>query len=97
MAYLNAQEREALLQELKKLNTFNRAKGRLQRIDPKGRLALFRNNQSTGKWITRFDLSGLGTRVTLVEEFKPRPKHSKQRADYELIDIIVEPLPDNRT
>jgi hypothetical protein len=51
MAYLNQAEREALLDELKAL-TFRKAKGRVRRLDPKGRLAYFRNDQRTGEVVT---------------------------------------------
>lgn len=96
MAYLNRQERENLLKELQKLN-FNKAKHKLIRMDPKGRLACFRNNQTTGKWITRFDLLGLGARVTLVESNRVETQHGKQKSIYELVEIIIEPTADNRT
>lgn len=96
MAFLNQQEREALLDELKEKN-FQQIKARLRRIDPKGRLAFFRNAQTVGRWMTRYELSGLGTRVTLVEEAKPFEKKGKLRSNFELVEIVVEPTPDNRT
>lgn len=97
MAFLNRQEREQLRDELKKL-TFNQAKGRLHRIDPKGRLAYLRNMQGTNKYLTRFELIGMGTRVTLVEHLQEVQKRDgKYRAEYELVDVVVEPRPENRT
>ena len=53
------QERDKLLDDLKEMK-FNKAKYKLERIDPKGRLVYFRNVQSVGKWMTRFDLNSLG-------------------------------------
>ncbi len=96
MAYLNKQQRDALLNELKSMN-FKQAKGKLHRIDPKGRLAVYRNNQSVGKWVTRFDLYSLGTRVTLVEVYNTRPQGNRHKAEFELVDVLIEPLPDNKT
>jgi hypothetical protein len=98
MAYLNKQEREALLNDLAKMS-FNQAKGKLRRMDPKGRLAFYRNIQSTTNYHTRFDLEGLGTRVTLIERQveNPAKKPGNVAADFELAEVIVEPLPGNRT
>lgn len=98
MAYLNTQEREALLTELKALDFFH-AKRRLMTSDKKGRLRYYRNAQRSGFLETRFDLEGLGTRVTLVEKHDRTPNAKKPEvydSQYELVDIIVEPLPDNR-
>lgn len=96
MAYLNKSEREALYDELKNMK-FNQAKWKLSRLDPKGRLAFLRNAQATGKLLTRYELAGLGTRVTLVEEHNTKVKDAKIKGDYVLVDVIVEPTPDNRT
>lgn len=98
MAYLNAQERDALLSELSRMD-FNKAKARLRRMNHKAKLALFRNVQYTGEWITRYDLPGLGTRVTLVEDRVPSSgdPNRREQAKYELVKVIVEPLPENRT
>jgi hypothetical protein len=96
MAYLNASEREALLNELQNMN-FNRARGKLRRMDPKGRLAFFRNVQNVNEWTTRYDLEGLGTRVTLVESRENRPKGIVVVPKFELSRIIVEPMPGNNT
>lgn len=97
MAYLNAQERENLLKELQSLDFFH-AKRRLMQIDQKGRLAFYRNAQHSGQLETRFDLEGLGTRVTFIEKHHrtPAPKGDVFNVSFELIDIIVEPLPGNR-
>lgn len=96
MAFLNAQEREALLQDLKKLN-FGQAKWKLAHLDPKGRIAYFRNNQLADKWLTRYVLAGLGTRVTLVESYRTKQQGGQTKEDFQLIDVIVEPTPDNKT
>jgi hypothetical protein len=102
MAYLNAQERQALLDELKDLN-FVKAKRRLfqrmQKDDPEGsRLAFFRNAQHSGQLETRFIFEGLGTRVTLIEKHSKKEHESGKYyvSDYELIDVVVEALPENR-
>ncbi len=91
MAFLNQQEREALLNEIKDLR-FNQIKGRLFRKDKKCRLAFFRNVQETNRWMTRYILEGLGTQVTLVESLD----HSNGKATYKLEEIIVAPTPENR-
>lgn len=96
MAYLNANERQKLLDELKRMR-FNQAKHKLIRMDPKGRLVYYRNNQGTNKWMTRIDLVSYGTRVTLVEENRLQEKNGKTYAEFELTEIIVEPTPDNRS
>lgn len=96
MAYLNAQERDKLKNELKNMN-FNKAKGKLHRLDNKGRLVYFRNNQSVNQWATRFELPGLGTRVTLVESQGTSESRGKFKSEYVLVDVVVEATPDNRT
>ena len=97
MAYLNKEQRNSLKAELKDMS-FRQANGRLKRLDPHGRLAYYRNAQRTGQWMTRWVLTGLGTQVSLVESntthAKDRPNRVKN--DYELVDVIVEPTPDNR-
>ncbi|GIL12545.1 MAG: hypothetical protein BroJett038_12650 [Chloroflexota bacterium] len=92
MAYLNEQQRAQLRDELKNLK-FNQAKGRLRRMDPKARLVFYRNSQQVGCWLTRYDLESLGTRVTLVEQNRVS---SSMRSEWELVDVKVEPTPDNR-
>jgi hypothetical protein len=47
--------------------------------------------------MTRFELDGLGTRVTLIERYEPTERGGKLRARFELLDVVVEPTPDNRT
>lgn len=99
MAYLNEKERDNLLEELTR-KTFMQAKRKLRRMDSKGRLAIYRNMQNTGEWMTRYDLVGLGTRVTLIEdrtEGYVGDPNSRDEAAYELVKVMVEPMPDNRT
>lgn len=97
MAYLNEQQREQLLNELKNM-TFNQATWKLRRMDKRGRLAFYRNAQQTGRWLTRYDLEGLGTRVTLVEKHIDKPdKNNRTKAEFEFVEVIVEPTPDNRS
>jgi hypothetical protein len=97
MTYLTREQRDALKAELKELS-FNQANGRLKRIDHKGRLAFYRNAQRTGQWMTRWVLTGLGTQVTLVESNvkTEKDKPNRVRNEYRLVDVIVEPTPDNR-
>lgn len=95
MAFLNTQERQALLDELKSMN-FNQAKWKLQHLDPKGRLAFYRNAQGVNRWMTRYVLQGLGTQVTLVEKNQVQQKDSKFKSKFDLVEIIVEPMPENR-
>jgi hypothetical protein len=96
MAYLNAQERQALVDELKNMS-FNRAKGKIRSLDPQARLAYYRNSQEVGRWLTRYELPGLGTRVTLVETHRDVGKNNKVKSEFEFAEVIVEPTPDNRT
>lgn len=95
MAFLNKQERDALLDEIKDLN-FNQIKGRLFRKDKESRLAYYRNVQETNKWMTRIVLEGLGTRVTLVERLSKEETPDDFNREYELSEIIVEPTEENR-
>jgi hypothetical protein len=97
MAYLNQQERDALSQELKSLD-FIHAKRRLFLIDKDGRLAFFRNAQHSGQLETRFELQGLGTRVTIIEKHtrEKDPRGDFYNANYEILEIKVEALPGNR-
>ncbi len=98
MAYLTKEERATLESELKQMN-FRQAHGKLQGMDHKGRLAYYRNAQKTHKWMTRHILTSLGTQVTLVESnsFRENPdKQNRVHNEYNLIDVIVEPTPDNR-
>lgn len=97
MGYLTEQQREALARELKRMN-FKQANWKVKRMDPRGRLVFYRNAQQARRWLTRYELEGLGTRVTLVEEHvaRPRPNGQRMESDFELVDVIVEPTPDNR-
>lgn len=93
MAYLNKQERDALLDDIKD-KSYRQIRGYLYRKDKKARIAYFRNAQTTGKWETLYVLPTYGTRVTLVEApyHDERSKHQK----FALQEIIVEPTEDNR-
>ena len=73
MAFLNKQEREQLENELKGMK-FSRATGKVRGLDPNVRLVYYRNAQETGEWLTRYELKGLGARVTLVETRTETPK-----------------------
>ena len=95
MAYLNEQERDALLNELKDLS-FGKARFKLSRIDSKGRLAFFRSSYKPNELWTRYELAGLGTRVTLIEEQTGTDEKSGQ-PQYKYAEVIVEPIPGNRT
>ena len=104
MAYLNRDERDKLMRDLTTMR-FNQAKGKLRRIDPQGKLAYLRNAQETGEYWTRFELYGLGTVVTLVEreseaqvaDDQPGSAPVRLKPDYELAEVMVEPMPDNHT
>jgi len=96
MAYLNEQQREKLLNDLKDLK-FNQAKGKLRRMDPRGRLVYMRNAQRTGRWMTRYDLESLGTSVTLVEQNRVVNEDKKLESEWEMVEVVVEPLPDNQS
>lgn len=91
MAFLNQQEREALLHEIKDMKA-GRIRGKVMRMDPKARLAYFRNVQEVNRWMTRYVLPTRGTQVTLVETLDT----SKGKADYKLVELIVEPTAENR-
>jgi hypothetical protein len=97
MAFLNQSERESLKKELLSMS-FGPAKRKVRAMDAKGRLVFYRNNQTIGQWVTRFELPSFGTRVTLVESLGTQEKKSgKIMSDYEFVDVVVEPTPDNRT
>ncbi len=99
MAFLNAQERADLLDDLKK-RKYGSARRKLRRMDPKGNMAYFRNAQAPGRIVTCFILEGLGTRVYLIEIMRRAPlgnKTTKFRAKFDFIEVIVEPTPENRT
>ena len=96
MAYLNASERGQLLDELRGMK-FGRAKSKLSRLDPEGRLAYYRNVQQSGEWHTRFVLDGLGTIVTLVEVNHAGNDQPRNKQRFEFVNIIVEPSPANKS
>ncbi|KXK48770.1 MAG: hypothetical protein IT298_14020 [Chloroflexi bacterium] len=97
MAFLDKNERQKLAQELKDIG-FRPAKGKLRRMDPQCRLAFYRNVQSVNHWVTRFELKSLGARVTMIEKLAQHEhKSGKMTADYELVEVIVEPTPENKT
>ena len=96
MAYLNEQQRQELVNQLKDVK-FMQAKGKVRRMDEKSRLVFWRNAQGIGRLLTRYDLPTLGTRVTLVESVDEVKQGNKIKADYQLIEIVAEPLPGNNT
>lgn len=98
MAYLNAEERERLRQNLLNMS-YNEAKARLKGMDKHGRLAYWRNIQYVGEWHTRFDLPTLGASVTLVESIDESPANERgiRRRDYVMVDVRVEPLEGNQS
>jgi len=93
MAFLNKDERDALLDEIKDKN-FNRIRNHLYAKDQKGRLGYYRNVQESGKWMTRYILEGLGTQVTVVETLRDNARGNKK--EYVMEEIMVEPMPENR-
>lgn len=95
MAFLNQQERDALLEDIKN-KKFNQIRGYVYRKDAKARLAYFRNVQETGHWMTRYVLEGLGTQVTVYENANNQNKGLFSRRKYEITKIVVEPTSDNR-
>jgi len=98
MAYLNAEQRQALKEELEGM-TFNQAKFKLRTMDRMVRLKYYRNSQQPRTLHTLYELAGLGTRVTLVETHDTRPMlnvSNAMRSEFELAEVIVEPTPDNR-
>jgi hypothetical protein len=96
MAYLNAEQREKLVNDLKGMR-FNKAKGKVRGMDPNSRLVFYRNSQGVGRWLTRFDLPSLGTRVTLVESHDDVDKNGKIKSEFDLTEVIAEALPDNKS
>jgi hypothetical protein len=98
MAYLTTEQRDQLKTELENMS-FNRANGKLKRMDDKGRMAFYRNAQRTGHWMTKYVLTSLGTEVTLVESnmYKETDRPNRVKTQFNLTDVIVEPTPDNRS
>ena len=97
MGYLTEQQRAALARELKEMN-FRQANWKVKRMDPRGRLVFYRNSQTARRWHTQYELVGMGTRVTLIEEHVTRPQLNSalMDSDFDMVDVIVEPTPDNR-
>jgi hypothetical protein len=95
MAFLNKQERDALLNDIKEKN-FNGIRGYVHGKDAKARLAYFRNVQESGKWMTRYVLEGLGTKVTVYEKIYAEKKDGFSERKYEIEQIVVEPTANNR-
>ena len=97
MAFLNQSERDALKKDLLTMS-FGPAKRKVRAMDEKGRLVFYRNSQTIGQWVTRFELPSFGTRVTLVESLgTTENKAGKISSDYEFVDVVVEATPENRT
>jgi len=98
MAYLNAQQREQLRQELLPLK-LGKAKGRVKGMDRKSRLVLYRSVQRVGQLTTLYELPSLGVNVALIEgetigdAIKDGTAFKQQ---YVLLDVTVEPTPDNK-
>lgn len=95
MAHLDEAGRKALLDELSGMK-FNRAKFKLLRMDPAGRLLYYRNVQHSGEWHTKFVLAGLGAAVTLVEVNHAENDQYRNKQNFEFVNVIVEPTADNR-
>jgi hypothetical protein len=97
MAYLTKEQRDALKAELDEL-TFNQANGKIKRMNQHERLAFYRNAIRTGQWATKWVLTDLGTQVTLIEDnvFKDKDKPNRVKNTYQLVEVIVEPTPDNK-
>lgn len=96
MAYLNSQERDALQNELATLN-FMQAKRKVRRMDGESRLAFLRNVQDVDQWVTRYELPSLGTVVTLIESNQNVGDGARKKAKFELVRVIVNPTPENKT
>ena len=96
MAYINQQQRDHLRNELLQLS-YNKAKGRINRIDPNSRLRYWRNAQRTGEWHTAYDMPALGVTVALVETIDPAPTGERiYKRSYNFVDVRVDPLPENK-
>lgn len=96
--FLNAEEREKLQSELVKMK-FNRAKGKLRRMDKKAKLGTYRNVQNSGEWMTTYDLPSLGVHVTLIESrnLGTDDPNMRVKPNYDMVRVIVEPNAGNRT
>ena len=91
MANLSEAERQALLEELAGMK-FNRAKGKLARMDRDSRLLYYRNVQQSGEWHTKFVLEGKGIAVTLVEVNHAANDQARNKQNFEFVNVIVEAL-----
>ncbi len=96
MAYLNEDERRALLDDLSRMKLW-RAKFKLRLMDPKGRLLYLRNVQQAGEWHTKYVLESLGAQVTLVEINQAENNQPRNKQKFEFVNVIVEPTADNRS
>ena len=96
MAYLNEDERRALLADLSGMRLW-RAKFKLRLMDPKGRLLYLRNVQQAGEWHTKYVLESLGAQVTLVEVNQAENNQPRNKQKFEFVNVIVEPTADNRS
>ncbi len=94
MAYLNQAERKSLLDELSGMRLW-RAKFKLRLMDPKARLVYLRNAQQSGEWHTKYVLESLGAQVTLVEVNHAANDQVRNKQNFEFVNVIVEPTPDN--
>jgi uncharacterized protein YqiB (DUF1249 family) len=95
MTQYTEQQRQELVNQLKDMK-FSRATGKLRRLDKNARLVYYRSSQGVGRWMTRYDLPNLGTRVTLVEENQNVSRNDKLYNDWQMVEVIAEPL-ENRS
>jgi hypothetical protein len=91
MAQYTEQQRQELVNQLKDMK-FSRATGRLRRLDKNAKLVYYRAAQGVGRWMTRYDLPNLGTRVTLVEQEQNVSRNDKLFTDWQMVEVIAEPL-----
>lgn len=91
MATLSQAQQQALLDELRGMK-FGRAKGKLARMDPKGRLVYYRTVQQAGEWHTKFMLEGKGIAVTLVEVNHAANDQARNKQNFEFVNVIIEAL-----
>ncbi|MCE2472654.1 MAG: hypothetical protein J4G18_12315 [Anaerolineae bacterium] len=96
MAFLNQAQRKSLLDELSGMKLW-RAKFKLRLMDPKCRLRYLRNVQQTGEWHTSYILETLGAQVTLVEVNHAANDQYRNQQNFEFVNVIVEPTPDNNS
>lgn len=94
MAFLNKDERDALLDEIKD-KKFNQIRGYVHRKDSETRLRYFRSVQESGYWLTGYILETLGTKVTVYERINEENKGWFNKRKYEISKIVVEPTEEN--